>query len=237
MRQIFVDSRDRSSGTSSDFTLTLPQTIALNGKRQGRIDDFRLPVAIPTINSQGPGANNSISINAHGSVHVRGIQAGNISDGDVLANRIFEAIKTISGAWTVAYDKENMQLRIETAGTPFNLTPDSPYSKWLLERPYFRNNDQHYQFLYVPLQGLDMCYLCCPQFSNLDNVGPKGASDVLCGIPITVGFGSVQHYSMSNSVYFDIPASTFQTLSFQLRDRNFNLVNTVANFSFTLTID
>jgi len=217
--------------------MTLPQTIALNGKHQGRIDDFRLPVAIPTICGDGPGRNNTISVFAHGSVHTHAIRNGNITDGDVLANRLFDALKNVSGAWTVSYDKEQMQLDIRTASTPFDLTPDGTYSKWLLERPYYRQNERHYGFLFVPLQGLDMCYLCCPQFSNLDNVGPKGASDVLCGIPITVGFGSVQHYSMSNSVYFDIPASTFQTLSFQLRDRNFNLVNTVANFSFTLTID
>jgi hypothetical protein len=68
-------------------------------------------------------------------------------------------------------------------------------------------------------------------------VGPKHSSDVLCAIPITVGYGAVQHYSMSNSVYFDIPALTLQQLSFQLRDRDFNIVNSVANISFTLTID
>ena len=237
MRQLFLDSRDRSSGTSSEFTMTLPQTIALNGKHQGRIDDFRLPVAIPTISNSGPGRNDVITVNAHGSVHTVYIQPGNITDGDVLANRIFDALKTISGAWTVSYNKENMQLQIYTANTPFNLTLDGGYSRWLLERPHVRHHNGHYIFLFVPLQGLDMCYLCCPQFANLDNVGPKGSSDVLCAIPITVGYGSVQHYSMSNSVYFDLPASTFQTLTWQLRDRNYNLVNTVANFSFTLTID
>ena len=82
-----------------------------------------------------------------------------------------------------------------------------------------------------------MCYLCCPAFSNVDNVGPKHSSDVLCAIPITAPFGSVQHYSMSSNVYFDVPALTTQQLSFQLRDRDFNIINSNANISFTLTID
>ena len=93
------------------------------------------------------------------------------------------------------------------------------------------------KFLYVPLQGLDMAYLCCRNFSHLDNVGPKHSSDVLCAIPITVPYGAVQHYSMSTSVFFDIPAITTQQLSWQLRDRDLNIVNSVANISFTLTID
>ena len=103
--------------------------------------------------------------------------------------------------------------------------------------PYERSDGSTYKFLYVPLQGLDICYLCCSQFSHADNVGPKHASDVLCAIPFTVPYGSVQTYSMSTSVFFDIPALTTQQLSWQLRDRDLNIVNSAANISFTLTID
>jgi hypothetical protein len=49
MRQIFVDSRDRVSDTSSQFSILLPQTLALESGHQGRIDDLRLPVTAPTI--------------------------------------------------------------------------------------------------------------------------------------------------------------------------------------------
>jgi hypothetical protein len=107
----------------------------------------------------------------------------------------------------------------------------------MLNCPYERPDANTYKFLYVPLQGLDICYLCCANFSHADNVGPKHASDVICSIPITVGYGAVQHYSMSSSVFFDVPAITTQQLSFQLRDRDWNIVNSFANISFTLTID
>ena len=49
MRQIFVDSRDRVSGTSSNFSIVLPQTLVLESGHQGRIDDLRLPMTVPTI--------------------------------------------------------------------------------------------------------------------------------------------------------------------------------------------
>ena len=57
MRQIFVDSRDRSSGTSTDFSMLLPQTLALDSGHQGRIDDLRLPNAITTISVANNGIN------------------------------------------------------------------------------------------------------------------------------------------------------------------------------------
>ena len=107
----------------------------------------------------------------------------------------------------------------------------------LLARDHYYDNYGTYVFQYVSIQGLDMVYLCCSNFSNLDSVGPKGASDTLCAIPITVGFGSVQDYSMSTSVFFDIPQITTQQLSFQLRDRDYNILNIVAGISFTLAID
>ena len=58
MRQIFVDSRDRVSGTSSQFSITLPQTLALESGHQGRIDDLRIPNSVPTISA----LNNTIQV-------------------------------------------------------------------------------------------------------------------------------------------------------------------------------
>ena len=232
MRQIFVDSRDRSSGTSTDFSMALPQTLSLGSRRKGRIDDLRLPNAIPTV-SHG---NNILEVWTNGTYHRRAMVNGNCNDGGQLQFKVFEALKTITGAWGVTYDASQMTLEI-TFSEDFAFSEGGDFSKRLLNRPYVRQNLRHYLFLFMPLQGLDMCYLCCQQFSHMDNVGPKGSSDVLCAIPITVGYGAVQHYGMSNSVFFDVPACTLQQLSFQLRDRDFNIVNSVANISFTLTID
>jgi hypothetical protein len=58
MRQVFVDSRDRTSGTSSNFSIALPQTLALESGHQGRIDDLRIPNSTPSVNA----LNNTIQV-------------------------------------------------------------------------------------------------------------------------------------------------------------------------------
>jgi hypothetical protein len=234
MRQIFVDTRDKiPGGTNSNFSIVLPQTLSLGPGHQGRIDDFRLPMSIPTIHD----GNNSIIVNMSGAVHTVYLGKGQYANGPALAAEIQAKLRAgPPGEWIAKYYESSMVLQIYNNTNGFQFTGGSFMSS-LLSRGYDYTNGNTYEFPYVTVQGLDMCYLCCSQFSNLDSVGPKGASDTLCAIPITVGFGSVLHYSMSTSVFFDIPALTTQQLSFQLRDRNHNILNIVAGISFTLTID
>jgi hypothetical protein len=210
--------------------MALPQTLSLESGHQGRIDDLRLPNAIPTISA----VNSKIEVLANGNYSYLTMQNGQCNSGSELADRIRNVLVTVAGGWYVNYDASMMELTI-TSNEEFTL--GGSFGQQLLNRPYTRPNPRHYTFGYVTVQGLDVCYLCCPDFSHADNVGPKHSSDVICAIPITAGFGSVQHYSMSNSVYFDILAVTLQQLSFQLRDRDYNIVNSVAGVSFTLTID
>jgi hypothetical protein len=234
MRQIFVDTRDKvPGGTNSNFSIVLPQTLSLGPGHQGRIDDFRLPMSIPTIHD----GNNSITVNMSGAVHTVFLNKGQYANGPALAAEIQARLRAgPPGDWIAKYYESSMILQIYNNTNGFQFTGGSFMSP-LLARDYAYTNGNTYEFPYVTVQGLDMCYLCCSQFSNLDSVGPKGASDTLCAIPITVGFGSVQDYSMSTSVFFDIPQITTQQLSFQLRDRNYNILNIVAGISFTLTID
>jgi hypothetical protein len=233
MRQIFADTRDKvQGGKNSDFSILLPQTLHLESGHQGRIDDFRLPMSIPTLHD----GNNSIVVNMGGAEFTVYLSTGQYANGTALANEIQDKLRRgPPGTWTARYFDNKMILQI-FCDNGFQFTGGTFMSP-LLSREYYYAGGNTYEFPYVTVQGLDMCYLCCSQFSNLDNVGPKGSSDTLCAIPITVGFGSVQHYSMSTSVFFDIPALTTQQLSFQLRDRNYNILNIVAGISFTLTID
>ena len=231
MRQIFVDSRDRTSGTSNNFTITLPQTLALASGHQGRIDDLRIPNSVPTISA----LNNTIQVLMNGTYSDMTLPIGQVYNGADLATILRQVLATnVSGGWTVDYYASQMVLSI-TCTNDYTFTGGT-FIKQLLARPY-EQTSKTYNFLYVPLQGVDVCYLCSSNFVHADSVGPKGSSDCLCSIPMTVGFGAVQTYSMSNSVYFDIPAITTQQLSFQLRDRDYNLLNANANISFTLTID
>ena len=59
MRQIFCDPRDRVSGTTTHFTIQLPETLTLPSGRRARVDNLRIPLVIPTIRT---GINDTIVI-------------------------------------------------------------------------------------------------------------------------------------------------------------------------------
>ena len=231
MRQLFIDSRDRISGTSSDFTIQLPSTLVLEGgQHQGRIDDLRIPVTVPTINA----SNNTITLRMGSSDYTVTIPIGQY-DGPGLATAIYNALQgAVPGAWGASYNTSLISMSVGCSN-PFTFTGGS-YMSTLLSRPYTISGNT-YNFSYVPVTGMDVVYLCCKDFSNLDHVGPAGASDTLCGVPITCPYGAVQSYNMSNEVWFNLPAITTQQLTFQLRDRSYNILHQVPNISFTLAID
>ena len=157
MRQIFVDSRDKvPGGTSANFSIVLPQTLSLESGHQGRIDDFRLPMMIPTIYAQ----HNGISFVTGGSSFDIYIPAGQYNSLPELATAIKNELDKTTGSWTVTFDVRNTSMAI-SCSNDFQWTGGS-YMKRLLERPYNVSADRKgYNFLYVPLQGLDVCYLSC----------------------------------------------------------------------------
>ena len=222
MRQLFIDSRDRISGTSSDFTIQLPSTLVLEGgQHQGRIDDLRIPVTVPTINA----SNNTITLRMGSSDYTVTIPIGQY-DGPGLATAIYNALQgAVPGAWGASYNTALISMNIGCSN-PFTFTGGS-YMSTLLSRPYTISGNT-YSFSYVPVTGMDVVYLCCKDFSNLDH---------LCGVPVTCPYGAVQSYNMSNEVWFNLPAITTQQLTFQLRDRSYNILHQVPNISFTLAID
>ena len=175
MRQIFVDTRDKvPGGTNSNFSILLPQTLSLGPGHQGRIDDFRLPMSITTIHD----GNNSIIVNMGGAVHTVFLGTGQNANGTALANEIQDKLRRgPPGNWTARYFDSKMELNI-FCDNGFQFTGGTFMSP-LLSREYSYTGGNTYWFPFVTVQGLDMCYLCCSQFSNLDNVGPKGSSDTL----------------------------------------------------------
>jgi len=58
----------------------------------------------------------------------------------------------------------------------------------------------------------------------------------MCAV-VTQPYGAVLDASMPYDIYFNVPAMTTQQLSFQLRDRSYNVLTIVPNISFVLSID
>ena len=189
-------------------------------------------MSVPTVQS---GLNDTIEILMGVTSYTITIPQANY-DGAGLASKIQTLlIAAIPGSWTVTYDVSNISMSI-TCSNNFTITGGT-YAAQLLSRPYTKTPNS-YKFSYVPVQGVDVMYLCSNTLSpGSSSIGPQGAHDTLMSVVVTCGYGSVIDASMSTSVFFDIPALTTQTLSFTLRDRNYNVLNIVPNISFTLSID
>jgi hypothetical protein len=115
------------------------------------------------------------------------------------------------------------------------------YADQLMSRPYTYSSTTavtKYRFSYVPLNGADVIFLCSDQFSSMDIHGPNGSHDVILPCNVTAPFGSVQEFGMVSQDWVTCPKLSTNTLSFQLRDRDHNLLSDyVPNVSFMLTID
>ena len=110
--QVFVDSRDRSQGSPGSFTIQLPTTLVLEGKHRGRIDNLRIPVCIPTIQT---GVNDTLSISKGGQTYNLVIPQGNM-DGPTLASVLQSLLGNIPGTWAVTYDTSNIAMQMVCDG-------------------------------------------------------------------------------------------------------------------------
>ena len=123
---------------------------------------------------------------------------------------------------------------------PFEIVGGSFFDQ-LMSRPWTSKpigGGTIYRFSYVPLNGADVIFLCSDQFSSLDIHGPNGSHDIILPCNIAAPFGSVQEFGMVNQDWVTCPKLSTNTLSFQLRDRDHNLLsNFIPNVSFLLTID
>jgi len=134
-----------------------------------------------------------------------------------------------------SYDVNNIAMTISCSNN-FTVVGGT-FGSQLLSRANVQTAKSFKSF-FCPVQGIDVVYLCSPNFTNLSTIGPNGSHDTLMSIIVTMPYGSVQDTEMPQTVWFDVPGNTCtQQLSFQLRDRNYNLLNIVPNISFLLTID
>ena len=99
------------------------------------------------------------------------------------------------------------------------------------------NTANSYAFTYVTVLGIDLMYLCSPNFASMDTTGPAGSSDTLLAANVTAPYASILEVSMPAWSWFTVPAMTTSQLHFQLRDRYYSVLDIVPNISFVLLID
>ena len=233
MRQLFIDSRDRISGTATYFAIQLPETLRVEGGHRARIDHLRVPNVVPTIRT---GINDVITFLIGPGTFTFSMPQGNY-DGTTLAATLQNllTISTAMGVWNVTYDNTNVSMKIANPVIDFTISGGTFFAQ--LKSQPFTQTARSYSFTYVSVLGVDVMYLASPNFMNLDTVGPAGAHDTLMCANVTTAFGSVLSASMPYDCWFEIPPMTTQQLSFSLRDRKYSVLSIIPDFSFILTID
>ena len=166
MRSLFVDSRDRVSGSTTDFTIQLPETLVIEEKcHRARIDNLRIPLAIPTIQS---GINDTFKVQLGAQVCTITLPQGNV-DGPTLASSLQGLLQAIApGSWSVVYDIGNIAMSVSCSNN-FTIAGGT-FAAQIMARPYTQTANK-YSFTYVSVLGIDIMYLSSSNFSNLNTGG------------------------------------------------------------------
>ena len=240
MRCLFIDSRDRSEGTTTSFQIQLGETLSIDrGATRMRIDNLRIPLVTPLVQQ---GVNDTIAVASNGYNYVATIAPGGY-DGVVLASVIQAGLQAAAnaagqgGTWVVTYLSQLAGMSF-TYGAAFTFGQTGGFLAPYFLHPYaYSNGGKTLTLSYVNVQPIDVFYLCSQRFANADTFGPQGDHSMLMSAVVDEPFASILNASMPVGVWLNVPAITTQQLDFQIRDRYYNLVPNLPNISFVLTLD
>ena len=143
-RSIFVDSRDRISGTPSNFTILLKRTLNTTDRpRRMRVGHLRLPISVLTLTDQS----NVLTVSVYGgasftSVEMPAQQYDAISFPQIIRDRLTSLVP--SRTWNVGYDINRISLTISANGS-FLLNDSGSLNRRLKQHPYV-DGGNFYQF-------------------------------------------------------------------------------------------
>lgn len=246
MRQLFVDSRDRVSGTTTNFTIQLRDTLKVGPLNSFRIDNLRVPMVIPLIQS---GVNDAFYFQAGGVTKRVGLLPGSYSGTD-LATMIHTELSAThpEDTWVITYNNHTASLTIFCSDESFHAMTDADCAKVGIALPTFASTLFQNAFSYSTAGGtaitwsycsmvaVDVMYLSSQKLSSQDTFGPGGAQDTVMAAVTTTDFASVMNENMAFDVWLGMQSLTTSTLDFQLRSRDYTILQNLPNISFTMTI-
>jgi hypothetical protein len=254
MRCLFIDSRDRITGSTTDFKIQLPTTLVLEHGTKFRIDNLRLPMCIPLI-MQGVNHRLYVRVESSGSNYFyaslpQGSYSG-VELAQLIATQLDFASLAFAGVdWTVLYNEHMASMTINCTADFEVLTDAQASAHWTgpiynFATKLFANDYAYHDmgvlgkelfFSHVSMVSNDMFYVSSSKLSNPDTLGPQGTCDTLMACVCTSDFASVMDASMPWDTWLTAPAMTTQQLDFQLRARDYKVLTGLPNISFTLTL-
>jgi hypothetical protein len=135
----------------------------------------------------------------------------------------------------VTYDLNNISMSISCTNN-FTISATVGFGIQLLSRPYTQTANS-YACTYVSMAGADVIYLTSSLFSSMLTIGPNGAHDTVMVVNVVEPYASVIDRNMAYDVWLPMPPMQTGQIDFALRDRNYNVLTSVPNFSLVVTID
>ncbi len=228
---VWVDSRQRTSGTDSDFEMSLRETMHLSDTRV-RVDKltftdsfyttdagshlyFAAPNNSFTYVSVPPGAYTGFTLAA-------AIQqiTGRDCTYSVLTNSISHALQSADRPWLSDAD-----VSARTGTFPANATAGNVLSlNSILGDGVNSGNTVTWSF--VRMAPYNVLYLRSSRLRCENHHGPRGTHNILCSVVLLQGIGSQIEAHSPDNVYYNLAGgSSCRTLDFQLTDWLGRVVN------------
>ena len=228
---IWVDSRQRTSGTDSDFEMSLRETVHLSDTRV-RIDKLTFTDSFYTTDL---GANLYFAAPNNGFSHVSvpngaytgftlaaAIQqaTGRDCTYSVLTNSITHVLQSADRPWLSDAD-----VSARTGALPANATASNVLSlNSILGEGVNSNNTVTWSF--VRMAPYSVLYLRSSRLRCENHHGPRGTHDILCSVVLHQGIGSQIEAHTPENVYYNLAGgSSCRTMDFKLTDWLGRVVN------------
>jgi len=265
MRLFYLSSKNRSSGTSSDFVVPLTRTLSLAEGSRFRIDQLRLGVAFMLVNAnnryiyffEGPNIRiATLEIGQYDSQSLATTLAFVMSNAPHMQGKVTGAYSTVSGSTTLTYTPPasnpdwassfsiltDAQVAAEQPLAYSGVDINSPKSFISVLGGYTTaslGNGTVLTFRFISTQPYDVLFLCSQKLGSWAIQGPRGNCDTLMQVVIEQQFGGVQQADMPVDVWISCGGICCHELDFQLQDSSGNVVDMSlgGDLSFLLSID
>jgi hypothetical protein len=241
---IYVDSRVASSGTGSDFSVTLRESVHIHPGARIRIDKVRFVDSFLTTD-----LGRYLYYKDEGG----GVAYFEVPEQAYTATRLAAAIQSVTGRTTVYTESTNqiqqvvypglellsdLQLKaMAYSGYPSDASSMFPRSLNAVLGPSTTENG-YITFMFPKMSPYDDLYLRSSKLSCQNIHGPFGEHDILCKITLDQGVSRVQSDESPWDLYNEITQTSMKTIDFRLTDYAGKTVNLRGrSLSFQITID
>ena len=247
IRRIYVDSRLRSSGTGSDFTVELPRSFEIPDQTIAFIDSVLVPNVFPTIHAN----NNKLYFAEYTNPsnvteHIYTLDEGNYT-GSQLAQVVQDKIntnRTLSQAYSVSYEEKTGKITISNTSGNIAIPTRNQLNELRKTQLTWANQSLDNDFRdchdvigvniasnestggvlviegFVDLMPYKNLFLCSSSIGNMGTVvGPNMQDDIIRRIVVTSGFGNIIYDAHSTSAdYIDCSLTQLSQMRFRLTD-------------------